>query len=181
MRELLKTMSRRAPTGVRNRALVMLGFRAGLRLSECLNLYPKDFDRDKGTVTVLSGKGGKSRTVGLDETTWTFTQLWLAKRKELGLDGRHRLFSTLEGDRLRTDYVRHLMARKAKEAGIEKRVSFHCLRHSFASQLVDEGCELLVCQDALGHSRASITDRYLRKVNPKKQIEALRSRTWDPE
>ena len=54
---LLKTPSNRAPTGIRNRALLYLGYRAGLRLSEALALYPKDVETDTGIVRILHGKG----------------------------------------------------------------------------------------------------------------------------
>ena len=57
---------RYAPTGLRNRALIALLYRTGLRINEALSLYPKDLDLEGGSVRVLNGKGGKSRTVGLD-------------------------------------------------------------------------------------------------------------------
>jgi site-specific recombinase XerC len=58
-----RACSGRAPTGIRNRSLLALGWRGGLRLGEVLALYPKDLDREAGTVNVLRGKGGKQRTV----------------------------------------------------------------------------------------------------------------------
>ena len=66
VRGLIKACSNRAPTGVRNRALIVLLYRAGCRISEALRLLPKDLDRAAGTATVLRGKGGKRRTIGLD-------------------------------------------------------------------------------------------------------------------
>jgi integrase/recombinase XerD len=58
---LIRTSSNRAPTGIRNRALITFMYRAGLRLSEALALKPKDIDADAGTITVLLGKGDKRR------------------------------------------------------------------------------------------------------------------------
>src|SRR5437016_1978829 len=66
VRALIKACSNRAPTGIRNRALLVLLYRGGLRITEALRLHPKDLDRAAGTVTVLRGKGGKRRTIGLD-------------------------------------------------------------------------------------------------------------------
>src|SRR6059058_6409486 len=72
VRALVKACSGRAPTGVRNRALLVLLYRGGLRVSEALGLHPKDVDRAAGTVTVLRGKGGKRRTIGLDPGAFSF-------------------------------------------------------------------------------------------------------------
>ena len=63
---LMRACSSRAPTGIRNRALIAILYRGGLRLSEALAVEPKDIDVDRGTVTVLHGKGDRRRTVGLD-------------------------------------------------------------------------------------------------------------------
>jgi site-specific recombinase XerD len=66
VRALITACSNRAPTGVRNRALLVLLYLAGCRISEALRLLPKDLDRTNGTATVLRGKGGTRRTIGLD-------------------------------------------------------------------------------------------------------------------
>ena len=66
VRALITACSNRAPTGIRNRALLVLLYRAGCRISEALRLLPKDLDRASGTATVLRGKGGRRRTIGLD-------------------------------------------------------------------------------------------------------------------
>ena len=66
VRWLIEACSNRAPTGIRNRALIAVLYRGGLRLGEALALFPKDLDAAGGTVTVLHGKGDKRRTIGLD-------------------------------------------------------------------------------------------------------------------
>ncbi len=65
-RALVRACSARAPTGIRNRALINLLYRGGLRVSEALALMPKDVDQAAGTVTVLHGKGDRRRVVGID-------------------------------------------------------------------------------------------------------------------
>ena len=80
MRALIKVCSNRAPTGIRNRALLVLLYRGGLRITETLRLHPKDLDRSSGTVTVLRGKGGKRRTIGLDPGAFAVVERWLDVR-----------------------------------------------------------------------------------------------------
>lgn len=63
---LIRACSHRAPTGIRNRALIVLLYRGGLRIGETLALEPKDVDISSGAIRVLRGKGGKTRTVGVD-------------------------------------------------------------------------------------------------------------------
>ena len=80
VRHLIQACSNRAPTGVRNRALIALLYRGGLRLGEALQLKPKDLDAKKSTIRVLHGKGDKARLVGLDEGAWAILQRWLDER-----------------------------------------------------------------------------------------------------
>ena len=80
VRALLNACSR-AATGIRNRALLVVLYRAGLRISEALAIMEKDLDN--GTIRVLRGKGKKSRVVGLDAGAWAILQVWLAKRTPL--------------------------------------------------------------------------------------------------
>jgi site-specific recombinase XerD len=175
---VLKVLSRRAPTGIRNRAMIALGYRAGLRISEVLGLYPKDIDLKKGEIRILHGKGDKARTVGLDEETSAYLDLWLKKRQELGIKGRRRLFCTLNGDPIEDAYIRSMMPRIAKKAGLEKRFHFHGLRHSFAKELVEEGFLMPYIQRILGHSSLATTQKYLQSIAPQDIIDAMRERTW---
>ena len=78
---LLKACSTRAPTGVRNRALIAVLWRSGLRISEALALELRDVDLEAGTVRVRHGKGDKSRTVGIDEQTSALLARWLDRRR----------------------------------------------------------------------------------------------------
>lgn len=178
VKALLRACSGRAPTGIRNRAMLALGWRGGLRLGEVLALYPKDLDRDAGTVNVLRGKGGKQRTVGLDPTAFSLIERWLDKRRDLGLNGRQPLICTLKGSPLLPSYVRTLMPRLGQKAGIERRVHFHGLRHAHAHELVQEQVPINVIQQQLGHSNLATTHAYLAKIAPGEVIEAMQRRTW---
>jgi site-specific recombinase XerD len=178
VKQPLWACSGRAPTGIRNRALLVLGWRGGLRLGEVLALYPKDLDPAAGTVNVLCGKGGKQRTIGLDPTAFALVERWLDARRELGLDGRQRLICTLKGNPLLQSYVRTLMPRLGRKASIEKRTHFHGLRHAHAHELAREHTPINVIQQQLGHSNLTTTHVYLCKIAPQEVIEAMRAREW---
>jgi site-specific recombinase XerD len=178
VKALLTSCSKRAPTGIRNRALIATLYRAGLRISEALALRPKDLDQEAGTLRILHTKNNRARVVGLDASAWLFLQAWLDQRTALGIDANAPVFCTLKGTALKTAYVRKLMPRLAKKAGILKRVHAHGLRHTFAFELANEGVALHLVQAQLGHANLSITDRYIRHLNPTAVVEAMRSRSW---
>jgi len=131
---LLKACSTRAPTGVRNRALIAVLWRCGPRISEALALELRDVDLEAGTVRVRHGKGDKSRTVGIDEQTAALLARWLDRRRQLSPGARAPIFCTLAGGRLDSSYVRRLLPRLARKAGIDRRVHAHGLRHTYASR-----------------------------------------------
>src|SRR4051812_35585886 len=103
-KRLINACSRQAPSGIRNRALLTALYRAGLRVSEALGLMPKDCNIEAGTLRVLKGKGRTARTVGLDSGAFSVLQLWLERRKQLGIDGRSPVFCTLKGEPIQTAY-----------------------------------------------------------------------------
>ena len=176
---LLNACSRRAPSGVRNRALIALMYRGMLRVSEALDLKAKDLDRGAGTVRVLHGKGNKARTVALDDTAFGLVDSWLAAREKRGLNGHHRLISTLKGKPVDSAYVRNLLKRLARKVGIHKRVHPHGLRHTGASEMRGEGIDIGVISKQLGHSSISTTARYLDHLSPQTVIDAVRGRQWE--
>jgi len=177
VRALIKACSNRASTGVRNRALLVVLYRAGLRISEALQLAPKDVDRAAGTVTVLRGKGGKRRTIGLDPGAFALLECWLEHRAKLGVNGHKPIFCTLNGNRMATAYVRAMMPRLARKAGIEKRVHAHGLRHTHAAELAMEGKPVNLIQAQLGHANLAVTSTYLSHIAPAQLIEAMRNRS----
>ena len=180
VRKLMAACSRRAVTGIRNKALIALLYRSGLRCSEGLALFPKDIDLDAGTVRVLHGKGDQARTVGIDEGAAALIREWLDKRAGIIGDQQARVFCTLTGRPVQSSYVRQMMPRMARRAGIDKRVHAHGLRHTHACQLAEESVPMNVIQRQLGHSNAATTSRYLDHIAPIKVIEAIKSRTWKP-
>lgn len=175
---LIAQCSSRAPTGIRNRALIACLYRGGLRISEALALKPKDVDHRAGTVTVLHGKGDRRRVVGMDPAAFSLLQRWIDKRTELGIPARSFVFCTLRGQAIRDNYVRTLLPRLAAKAGVEKRVHPHGLRHTHAAELAAEGVPVTVIQQQLGHGTLSMTERYLRHIAPQERIKAMQARQW---
>jgi site-specific recombinase XerD len=175
---LLKACSARASTGQRNRAMIVVAWRAGLRIGEVLALHTKDVDLDEGVVRVQHGKGDKPRVVGLDAGAAAVVAKWVTTRRKLEISNSRPLFCTLQGEPIRQDYVRHLLPRLARKAGINKRVHAHGLRHAYAVELEREGAPLSTIRDLLGHSSAAITDRYLRRHGAGAAVEFARSREW---
>lgn len=160
--------------GVRNAALLVILWRAGLRISEALALEPKDVDLRAGTVRVLRGKGGKSRTVGLDPRACEVVAKWTDIRPMVVAGSV--LFATRYGSAVSAGYVRGLMRRLAREVGIEKRVHPHGLRHTMASEMRREGLDVVIIQRQLGHGKMSTTHEYLRHVAPEEVVSAVRGR-----
>lgn len=175
---LMRACSPKAPTGIRNRALIGTLYRGGLRIGEALALRPKDLNQEAGTVRVLRGKGDRSRTVGLDPGAFALVERWLDVRREIGAGARSPVFCTLAGTPMKDAYVRALLPRLARKAGIEKRVHAHGLRHTHAFELACEGHPLHVIQAQLGHASLATTDRYVRHLAPQQVIDVMRGRAW---
>ncbi len=176
---LLAQCSGRAPTGIRNRALLVTLWRGGLRISEALALLPKDIDLNQGTLRVLHGKGNKARTVGIDPQACAVIEKWLAVRKARGITNRSPLFCTLHGTVIIDNYVRQLCARLREKAGLEKRVHAHGFRHTHSYELhFEERQPVKLIQEQLGHSNLNTTATYLNHLSPKERVDALRKRIW---
>jgi integrase/recombinase XerD len=176
---LLKACSRRAPTGIRNRAIIAIAYRSGLRVSEILALQLKDIDLDHGTLTVRHGKGDKARVVGVDAGTSELIVRWLQVRSKLAIGRSKPVFTTLQGEPIDASYLRHALPRLARRAGIEKRTHMHGLRHAHALELDRAGATPSMIRDALGHSSLSVTDNYLRRLGAGEAVAFVRDRQWE--
>lgn len=147
-----------------------------MRISEALALRLKDIDLDTGVVHVLHGKGDKRRTLALDASSCEVVRSWLAKRERLPVKNTSPVFCSMRGRPLRPSSVHRNLCMLAARAGIEKRVHPHGLRHTFATELVAEGVDLRVIQQALGHARISTTAEYIAKIVAPEVVAALRNR-----
>jgi integrase/recombinase XerC len=142
-------------TGVRDRALLELLYASGLRVAEGCGLDLEDLDEVRHTVRVL-GKGDKERVVPVGETALGALAAYLELR------GRRRgpLFLNTRGGRLTPRSARRIVRARARQAGIDQRVTPHTLRHSFATHMLGAGADLRLIQELLGHRRLSTTQRY---------------------
>ena len=178
VRSLMEACGGYRPTAVRNRALIALLYRGGLRISEALHLYPKDIDLEHGAVRVLFAKGGKYRTVGLDAGAVAVLQAWLAARSRWKLNGVHPVFCSQSGLAITDGYVRQLLPRLGQRASVLKRIHAHGFRHTHAAQLREEGVDIGIISKQLGHTSIATTARYLDHIAPLAVVSAIRSRTW---
>ncbi|MFO0836107.1 MAG: tyrosine-type recombinase/integrase [Phycisphaerales bacterium] len=166
-------------TDVRNRALIAVLYRSGLRVSEALSLHPKDVDAVSGAIRVLRGKGGRSRTVGIDQGGIEHVDRWLRARASLPfVTPLSPLFCTRTGGAITTASIRRLLPTLARAASIAKRVHAHGLRHTHASELRSEGLDIGLISRQLGHADISTTARYLDHINPQAVIQAIGRRGW---
>jgi len=148
VQRLLGAASERAVTGVRNRALIALLYCSGLRLAEALVLRADELDLAAPTLTI---RGPRPRAVRLFPAARPYLETWLALRARKSLPGR-QVFATLAGEPLEPAYVRAMLARLARRAGLGKRVHAHLLRHSHAARLAAEGVGPTALAEHLGHA-----------------------------
>ena len=143
----------------RYQAIAMVMYGAGLRISEAIALEVRDIDGSRGVLQVRHGKGNKAREAKLSPTLYEWLRQYWAKERP----PQPYLFASPKTGKLplRTT-VRKAIARAAKEAWIKKRVTPHTLRHSFATHLLDEGTDVHVVRELLGHASLSSTARYAR-------------------
>lgn len=174
MNDLMAACSNRAPTGIRNRALLVMLWRGMLRINEALNLKPADFNATTGAVRILKGKGNKARTVALNAETAVLVARWVDMRVKLGISNHRRLFCTLDGAPMQDSYIRNMLPRLARRAAIVKRVHAHGLRHSGACEMRRAGIDIGIISKALGHASIATTARYLDHIEPTLVIDAMR-------
>ncbi len=164
--KFLKTFNKKAKTGLRNYAMCRLMLDAGLRCGEVLNLKTNDVDFQTGKIHIKEGKGSKDRIVWLNEEALEVLRKW----KEIKPESEY-LFTTLQGNPINPRYVRDMVKRKGKQAGINKNAHPHMLRHSFATDLYRESKNLRLVQKALGHSSISTTEIYTHIVDEELERE----------
>jgi integrase len=160
--------------GIRNRAIVYLLWRCGLRVSELLRLRPCDIGHH--TVRVVASKRGRSRTVGIDDVAGVMVALWVAVRAARGVGDDRPLVCRLDGRAIGANAMREQLKRLAMGAGLTKRVHPHGFRHTFAA-VAGRQIHLVELQTALGHGSLETTERYLRSLGGG-AIDAVRAVKW---
>ena len=149
------------PEGHRNRAIIEVLFSCGLRVSELVNLKLSDIYRDEQFVRVF-GKGSKERLVPISSTALREIDNYWPWREELKIKPGEEdyLFLNRRGAHLTRTMILIMLKQQAEEAGIQKTISPHTLRHSFATALLEGGADLRVIQALLGHESIATTEIY---------------------
>lgn len=178
---ILKLPNTGCPTGLRNRAILEVMYRAGLRLSEALKLTAADIRWDSGLLEIRHAKNDKDRTVPVDSETGAWLRAWLEKRPKGGGKGSRRFFCTLKARPLSGRYVEAMVKRLAVKALGEERgkvVTPHVLRHTYATTLLNGGFTIREVQELLGHSSVSTTQIYTH-VRPHDLAAKIQNRTLE--
>ena len=144
--------------GLRDKAVMMLLYGSGLRISEALNLNVGDIRVSKTTIKV-KGKGKKERLVPFLPVAIEAIEAYLQK-VPYDLKEGDPLFVGARGDRLLARIIQRQMQKIREYIGLADSVTPHALRHSFATHLLNEGCDLRAIQELLGHESLSTTERY---------------------
>ncbi len=148
--------------GLRDRAILETIYAAGLRVSELVGLGTRDVDLSAGFVRVM-GKGGKERVVPIGERAVEALDDYTRRARPHLLSGnedRGALFLNYRGTRLSRRAIQRMIDRYIRKVGVDKKISPHALRHSFATHLLDHGADLRVVQELLGHVSVSTTQIY---------------------
>lgn len=159
----------KAVSNLKHRVLLMMVYSAGLRVGEVVRLRVEDVDSERRLLHVRQGKGRKDRYVMLSEVALeTLREYWRAYRPTKWLFPGQR-----EGRHLHERTVEKILKQACRKAGIQKNVSVHTLRHSFATHLLEAGIDLRYIQEMLGHKSSKTTEIYTRVSE--RNIAAIRS------
>ena len=154
---LIETSAEQGRFATRNRALLELIYSSGLRRSEVAGLKISDVDLFNGVVKVL-GKGNKERFIPVTQTALQALREYLATRPNYKTSDA--LFLGKNGTPLTGDGIAYIFRNTAIKSNIARRLSPHSLRHSFATHLLNNGCDLRSLQEMLGHSSLATTQVY---------------------
>lgn len=158
---LLKTPKTGEALGLRDRAILEVMYATGLRVSELVNLKLADLHLELGIIQTI-GKGQKERLVPIGDVASKWIKLYLKQsRPKLVKQKRNPyLFVNFHGNQLTRQGIWKNLKALVKQAGIEKNVTPHTLRHSFATHILENGADLRIVQELLGHADISTTQLY---------------------
>ena len=163
--------------GDRVRGLIVVLWRAGVRIQEALALTETDLDERRGALLVRHGKGDKRREVGMDDWGWEHLSRWLVHRTQMPVG---TLFCVIDGPTLGRPWTptaaRAQLRRLAAKAGVRRRFAPHQLRHAHAIEMAHEGVALNIIQRQLGHTDLGTTSIYLQGIDNAEIINTVHRR-----
>jgi len=163
--------------GDRLRGLIVVLWRAGLRIHEALALADTDLEERRGAMLVRHGKGDKRREVGMDDWGWEQLRPWVSRRATMPVG---TLFCVVGGPSVGRPWTasaaRGQLRRLAAEAGVRRRFAPHQLRHAHAIEMAREGVPLNIIQRQLGHTDLGVTSTYLQGIDNAEIVNAVHAR-----
>ena len=142
--------------------MVALSYGAGLRVSEAINLMVKDVDLHEFIIHLKKAKGSKDRITVIPKSLVNDLKVLSAGKKADDF-----VFESERGGKLTTRTAQKVFSNALKKAGIKKEATFHSLRHSFATHLLENGVDVRYVQELLGHQNIRTTQVYTKVTNPK--------------
>ncbi|WP_078556845.1 tyrosine recombinase XerC [Bacillus alkalicellulosilyticus] len=164
MNQLFSSFSTTKPLDIRDKAIIEILYATGIRVSECCRLKIKDIDFSIGTIFVF-GKGKKERYVPVGSFALDAIENYLEHsrpellKKKTG-SGNDHLFLNFRGGPLTDRSVRNILNARIQAAALTIHISPHMLRHTFATHLLNNGADLRIVQELLGHEKLSSTQIY---------------------
>lgn len=173
IKNLLSVFDETKPTEYRDKTMVLVMYSAGLRVSELINLEKRSINFEEKLIT-LKGKGNKERFVPLNYIALEYLNNYLSQNtnNKVFSKSKYLFINKKDGKPLTRQYFFVELNKYAKRAGIDKKISPHTLRHSFATHLLENGADLRVVQELLGHSKIETTQIYTH-LSTKKILDAL--------
>jgi integrase/recombinase XerC len=171
-KKLVEAPSDDEPLGMRDRALLELLYATGIRVSECMGLKVSDVDLELGMARVF-GKGAKERIVILGQKAVGAVRIYLERGRPVLLQesaasaNEDSLFLNYRGEPLSVRSVRRIVDKYIRQVAGQLSISPHDLRHTFATHMLDEGADLRVVQELLGHVSLSSTQIYTHTTKEK--------------
>lgn len=158
LEEMFNSIDISTALGQRNRLILEVLYASGVRVSELVNIKLKDINDEE--IKVL-GKGNKERITRIGDYAREILDLYLSDGyKELNKKNSEFLFLNKDGGKLTTRGIRYILDEIIKNTNVKKKISPHMLRHSFATHLLNEGCDILSVQELLGHESLTATAIY---------------------
>lgn len=170
--KLLSIPNKRYLSGIRNKAILSIMLNMGLRVSEISNLKPGDINLTKNKLRVVQGKGGVDRDLTIGVYTAEILSAWKEARPKNTKyffttikNKKNGRFASIIGSKLSIRNIQFIVKRYSERAGIDKNVSPHTLRHTFATSFIRQGGNIMNLRKILGHSDISTTQIYVTLAN----------------
>lgn len=160
LEELFSSIDTNTALGQRNLLILEMLYATGVRVGELVHIKTLDIDRGSRKILIL-GKGNKERYVPYGDYCEEILNLYLSDGYlSLNINKSNYLFLNKNGEKLTERGVRYILDQIIKKTSLNKNISPHMIRHSFATHLLNEGCDLLTVQKLLGHESISATQVY---------------------